>query len=274
MDRKRISMTIEERLLKEVDRTVDGIWIKNRSHAIETLVSRGLGHRVNKALVLVGGEGTRLRPLTYKVPKPMLEINNRPMLEYVIENLREQGVGKVILSVGYLAEMIRGHFGDGSSLGVEITYVEEAEPMGTAGPLDLAREHLDETFLMLNGDVLSRVDVHDLIRFHRRNGGIATIVLTTVEDPSAFGVVSIKGNDVLGFVEKPKREEAPSNLINAGMYVLEPEVLDYVSKGPAMIEREVFPVLAREGKLKGYLYEGKWIDIGTPEKLREAIETW
>jgi NDP-sugar pyrophosphorylase family protein len=273
-NRERLTITLRNDLLKELDSRVDGIKVRNRSHAIEVLLSKTLeSGKVKKAIILAGGKGTRMRPLTYEMPKPMIPLKGKPLIQHIIELCRKYEIRDIILSIGYLGDKIREHFGDGSHLGVSITYIEEHEEMGTAGPLLLAKEMLKGPFLMFNGDVLSNIDLADLISFHSEQNGLATIALTQVEDTSSFGVARLKGHKIVGFVEKPKGGE-DSKLINAGVYILQPEVLGYIPKGKAMLERDVFPKLAEEGKLYGYPFDGQWFDTGTPEAYERAIKNW
>lgn len=272
--RERLTITLRKDLVKELDAMVDGIKVRNRSHAIEVVVSKVLeSKRVRKAVILAGGKGTRMRPLTYEMPKPMIPLKGKPLVQHIIELCRKYEVREIIMSIGYMGDKIRDHFGDGSHLGVDIKYVNEDEELGTAGPLLLAKEHLTGPFLMFNGDVLSDIDLGDLISFHAEQNALATIALTQVQDTSSFGVARLKGHRIVGFVEKPKGGE-DSKLINAGVYVLEPEVLDYIPKGKSMLERDVFPKLSDEGKLYGYPFDGQWFDTGTPEAYERAIKNW
>jgi mannose-1-phosphate guanylyltransferase len=225
-----------------------------------------------QALILAGGEGTRLRPLTETIPKPVIPLVGRPFITYMIEWLRGHGVDDVILACGFMAEGIRAVLGEGDSLGVRLRYVEEPRPLGTGGALKFAEELLDERFLMLNGDVLTDIDVTGLLAQHERTGAVATLALIPVDDPSAYGLVRRAADDsVTEFLEKPKPEEIDTNLINAGCYVLERTVLG--SMAPAgtnvSIERDVFPALVDHG-LYGYATSGYWLDIGTPERYLQA----
>lgn len=224
-----------------------------------------------QALILAGGEGTRLRPLTLTVPKPVAPILDRPHLAYMTEWLRRFGVDDVVLACGHMSSGIKEVAGDGTSLGVRLRYVEEPEPRGTGGAIKEAESLLDERFLVLNGDILCDLDLSAQIEHHERVGASATIGLLPVEDPSAFGVV-VAGADgaVEAFIEKPKREDAPSNLVNAGVYVMERSVLDRVPAGENVsVERDVFPELVGSG-LHAVELAGNWIDIGTPERYLQA----
>ena len=274
VNRERLTITLRKDLLTELDNRVDGIKVRNRSHAIEVLLSKVLeSGKVKKAIILAGGKGTRMRPLTYEMPKPMIPLKGKPLIQHIIELCRKYEIREIILSIGYMGDKIRDHFGDGGHLGVDIKYVEEKEEMGTAGPLLLAKQHLNGPFLMFNGDVLSNIDLTDFIGFHSEQNALATIALTQVEDTSSFGVARLKGHRIVGFIEKPKGGE-DSKLINAGVYILQPEVLGYIPKGKSMLERDVFPKLAEEGKLFGYPFDGQWFDTGTPEAYERAIKNW
>lgn len=277
MEREKLTVTVKKDLIKKIDGIVDGRKIRNRSHAAEYLIEAGLGiNKVKKAIVLVGGEGTRLRPFTYELPKALLPIHGKPMVQHVLDLLKSHGVTQVYLAIGYKGEMIKDYFGDGSKFGLEIKYIIEKTPLGTAGPLRLAKKYLDETFLIVWGDILSQIDLSDFMHFHKNNEGLATVALTTVEDPSRYGVASMKGSKIVEFIEKPAKEDAPSNLINAGMAIMEPEVIDKFvpGKGKAMVEYDIYPQLARERKLCGYPFQGQWFDTGTHEAYEKAIKEW
>ncbi len=227
-----------------------------------------------RAVVLVGGEGTRLRPLTYTTPKQMLPVVEHPMIERVVSHLARHGVDRVVLSLGYRPDAFLSAYPDGHVGGVELTYAVEAEPLDTAGAIRFAADQagIEETFLAVNGDVLTDLDVGGLVGFHHRHRAEATISLTPVEDPSAYGVVPTDSEGrVMAFVEKPSRDEAPTNLINAGTYVLEPSVLELVAPHQRVsIEREVFPGLVERGRLYAQASESYWLDTGTPEKYLQA----
>ncbi|MDA8102477.1 MAG: NDP-sugar synthase [Nitrospiraceae bacterium] len=223
-------------------------------------------------MVLVGGMGTRLRPLTHEIPKQMLCVAGVTMLERVVERLASFGVDRVVLSMGYRPDVFLEAFPAGEVSGVEIVYAVEPEPLDTAGGIRFAADFagLQETFLVVNGDILCDFDISALMEAHRANPGLATIALIPVDDPSAFGVVATDGDGrVEAFVEKPRREDAPSNLINAGIYVLEPEALASVEPGGrASIEKAVFPLLVSRGQLFALPFDGFWIDAGTVDNFR------
>jgi mannose-1-phosphate guanylyltransferase len=220
-----------------------------------------------QALILAGGEGTRLRPLTSTVPKPVVPLVDRPFIAFMLAWLVDHGVDDVVMSCGHLASGVRNVLGDGSAHGLRLRYVEEPEPMGTGGALKFAESLLDERFLMLNGDVLTDIDLTAQIAQHERTGAQATLALVPVEDPSNYGLVRTAEDDsVTGFVEKPSQDQIDTNRISAGAYVLERSVLGLLEAGqPASIERDVFPRLVGAG-LYGYMADGYWLDIGTPER--------
>lgn len=227
-----------------------------------------------KAILLVGGQATRLRPITLTTPKALIELQGKTILEHVFDLFKKYDIEEVVLSVGYLKEKIKDYFGDGSEFGLKISYVEEDEPLGTAGSLHLITDGLTETFICGNGDELKDVDINEMYKQHKATGALATLALNEVEDPSAYGVARLEGDKILEFVEKPKKEEAPSNYINAGFYMLEPEVMNYIPQGKSMFEYDVFPRLAAEGNLYGYKLKGQWYDTGTPERLEQARKDW
>jgi mannose-1-phosphate guanylyltransferase len=228
-----------------------------------------------KAVVLVGGEGTRLRPLTTTVPKPLLPIAGQPFLERQLAWLSRHGVGEVVLSLGYLPDAFIEHFPDGEFDGVRLRYAVEPVALGTAGAIRFAATAagISDRFVVCNGDVLTTLDVGRLVRLHADRGAEATIHLTHVDDPSAFGVVPTdERGAVQAFIEKPPADDAPTHWINAGTYVLEPSVLDRIPDGVAVsVERETFPQMLDEGRpLFAEGTDDYWIDIGTPEKYLEA----
>jgi len=227
-----------------------------------------------KAVVLVGGEGTRLRPLTLSAPKQMLPIVGVPMIERVLGHLASHGVDEAVLSLGYLPDAFMEAYPDGHASGVQLTYAVEPEPLDTAGAVRFAATFagVDQTFVVVNGDVLTDLDLTALVAFHRERGAEGTIALHPVADPSAFGVVPTDDDGrVTAFVEKPPRDEAPTNEINAGTYVLEPSVLRRIPAGGRVsIERETFPAMVRDGGLFARADDAYWLDTGTPAAYLEA----
>ena len=238
-----------------------------------------------QAIVLVGGEGTRLRPLTLTRPKPALPLVDRPFIRYIVDWVTGHGITEVVMCCGFGAGPLREVLGEGNGQGPAIRYVEEPEPLGTAGPLRLADDEvaLDEPFVVLNGDVLADLDLSGLIRAHEEHGPTATIGLHSVADPSSYGLVrraggpaapgakpTAAGGEVLEFLEKPTREQVVTDEVNAGAYVLDRSVIDLIpSNRMVSIEREIFPRLVGQG-LYGHRLDGYWMDIGTPERYLQA----
>jgi len=226
-----------------------------------------------KALVLAGGYATRLRPLSCTRPKLLFPIAGRPMLEWTIEKLAEEGVDEIILAVNYLADMLKMHFKTRFN-GVRIRYSIDPTPLGTGGPIKKAQRLLGnkETFLAMNGDILSEAPIKSMLQAHRETGTIVTIALHKVKDPSRFGVVKMANQTrIEAFIEKPKKREASSSWINAGIYLMEPDVFNYIDAGKKVsVEREVFPTLAKMKKLHGFKYDGPWFDIGKFEDYMNA----
>ncbi len=224
-----------------------------------------------QAVILAGGEGTRLRPLTSTVPKPVVPLVDRPFIAYMLEWLRGHGVDDVVMSCGFLASGVRNVIGDGGEYGVRLRYVEEPRPLGTGGAVKFAEDLLDERFLMLNGDVLTDLDLSAQIAMHEEKGARCTLALIGVEDPSAYGLVRRHDDgSVKEFLEKPSPDQVDTNLISAGAYVMERDVLSLIPPATnCSIEREVFPRLVGQG-LFGYAGEGYWLDIGTPQRYLQA----
>jgi mannose-1-phosphate guanylyltransferase len=228
-----------------------------------------------QAVVLVGGEGTRLRPLTLTRPKPALPLVDRPFIRYLVEWLSRHGIDEVIMACGFRADGLRAALGDELPGGPSIAYLEEPEPLGTAGPVRFAADSglLGDRFMVLNGDLLTDLDLSALQRQHAETGAVATIGLHPVDDPSSYGLVRRREDgEVLGFLEKPDTAEIDTDEVNAGAYMLERSVADLIPAGRTVsIEREIFPRLVGQG-LFGQRLEGYWMDIGTPERYLQA--TW
>jgi len=227
-----------------------------------------------KAILLAGGKGTRLRPLTIHTPKPIVPIFNRAFLHYQIDLLKQvPEIDEVILSLNYQPRRIEEVFGDGADLGIKIRYVVEPVPLGTAGAIKYAGDKLTESVVVFNGDVMTQLDLAAVIRMHRERQARATIVLTPVDNPSAYGLVETDAqSNIKRFIEKPKPEEITTNHINAGIYVLEPDTFDRIpSEVQWSIERSYFPsLIERNETFVAYIYNGYWIDIGTPEKYAQV----
>lgn len=226
-----------------------------------------------QAVILAGGKGTRLRPLTLHTPKPIVPVVNRPFLLYQMDLLKPAGIRSVILCLSYQPRKIEELLGDGSEFGMHISYLVEASPLGTAGALKNAQQQLEGTTVVFNGDILTDVDIADVIKQHRTTGAAATIVVTPIDNPIGLGVVEMADDRrVTRFVEKPQRQEVHSNLINAGIYVLQPSVLKLIPEHRSFsFEYDFFPSLLEAGEpFYAYRHDGYWLDIGTPEGYRRG----
>ena len=226
-----------------------------------------------KAVIMAGGEGTRLRPLTSNQPKPMMPLANRPMMEHIVRLLRDHGFEDIVVTVAFLANAIRTYFGDGSEFGVRMVYATEESPLGTAGSVRNAMDELDDRFLVISGDVLTDLDLSAAVRFHEERGALATIALKAMENPLEFGIVITRPDgSIERFLEKPTWGQVFSDTINTGVYVLEPEIFDYIPAGESVdFSADVFPrLLADDKALFGYVAEGYWEDVGTLEAYVKA----
>ncbi|MFC1992275.1 sugar phosphate nucleotidyltransferase [Chloroflexota bacterium] len=226
-----------------------------------------------KAVILVGGEGVRLRPLTCNTPKAMVPILNRPFLEHLLDYLKRHGVTDAILAMGYLPDPIQSRLGDGTQLGVQLTYLVEESPLGTAGAVKNAESFLNEPLVVFNGDILTEIDLTAMVKRHQEMKPKVSIALTPVDNPTIYGVVETDAQGrVQRFVEKPSWDKVTTNMINAGIYILEPEVLAHIpASTPCMFETYLFPRLLEMGEpILSYPSDAYWIDIGTPEKYLQA----
>jgi mannose-1-phosphate guanylyltransferase len=272
--RERVTLTLDNSLLGRIDESVDGHSIKNRSHAIELLLLKALNtDKPSKALILAGGKNNVLKTEAGTVSRAMLMINKKPVIEHNIELFRKYGVKEVIISINKDDNIIKRHFA-GKDMGIPISFIEEEFPMGTSGAIKLAGPQLTTTFFVSNADELKNIDLTDMYIFHRENRGMVTIALTTTDDPSKYGVANLNGNHIMDFVEKPKKQNAPSNLISSGLYLMEPEVISYIPEGFGKMEEDVFPKLAKERNLIGYSFSGQWFSMNTPEDYQNAIKKW
>lgn len=225
-----------------------------------------------KAIILAGGLGTRLRPLTDNTPKPLLPIKGKPIIEHAILNFKKYGIEDIVLSVGYKADIIKEYFGNGKKWGVNISYCVEDQPLGTGGALKMASAGVAQTFVAINGDNLADFDWTAAIETHRKNQAKVTLQLFPVEDVTKFGIARLDGSKIVEFIEKPTVEQAPSNLNNAGGYILEPEALDILPEGFCMVERDCFEKLASTGVVFAHHHSGQWFPTDTIEKYTLANE--
>ena len=235
-----------------------------------------MSKHIKYALVLAGGKGTRLGSLALDIPKPLIEVQGKPVLLHLIEQLRKYGVETVFLSIGYLADKIKSYFDRHPVEGIKIVLVEESaeNPLGTGGPLALLRGKVNEPFFILNGDTLTDVELDKFHAFHLKNKSTLTIALKEVGNTFSLGSVRMDGNRIVEFAEKPEKN-SPSNIVNIGVYVANPEVMSLVEPGkPVSIEKDIFPALAKKKALYGFISKAQYFDIGTPERLENARKNW
>ena len=276
MSRIPFTITMDKNLLKKVDSIVDGRKIRNRSHALEYLTSSYFKPSVKKALILAGGKGVKMRPFTFELPKTMLPIKGIPILEHIIELLRSHEVRDIYISIGYLGDKIKMHFGNGSKFAVKIHYLEEKNDLGTGGALKKAMPKFGkDPFVMLWGDVLADIDLGDFTAFHLESSPLMSIALTSVADPTDYGAVKIRRDTVVEYIEKPKKSAALSHLVSAGVHIVDPKVEKYFPKTSKFnLERDVIPKLIGDKKIKGYVFANQWFDVGTPQIYQRAIKEW
>ena len=225
---------------------------------------------IGTAVILAGGLGTRLRPLTETIPKPLLLLRGKPILLHIIENAKRYGVRTFLLSIGYRAQQVVDYFGDGSSLGVQIQYAVEKEPLGTGGSIKGAAAKFKEPFFLLWGDNLTDINLREMHQAYQEHQEGVTMALTPREDVEHFGVAALEGNNIITFIEKPRREEAPSNLINAGAFIITPDCLEMLPEGKSSIEKDCFEKLAPLRKIQAYIHDGQWFPTDTLEKYYHA----
>lgn len=219
-----------------------------------------------KGVIMAGGKGTRLRPLTCNIPKPMVPLIYKPVMEYSIDLLKKHGITEIAVTLQYLPEVIKEYFGDGSKFGVALHYFEEASPLGTAGSIKNAQKFLDERFIVISGDALTDFDLSKGIMFHENKSALVTIFMKQVDCPIDYGVIMTNESDeIIRFLEKPTWDEVFSDTVNTGIYVLEPEVLQYLKEDvPTDFSKDLFPFLIEENfPIYGYKAEGYWSDVGT-----------
>lgn len=272
MRRSRVTITLSKPLLNKIDKVVDGKSIRNRSHAIEFILTQHLQTEVSTAVILAGGQGTRLRPLTYELPKALLPIQGKPLLEYILENCKANNVTNIIICTGYLGEKIKQHFGDGKHMGLSITYSQEKEPSKTGGALLKIKSRLNKTpFLVINGDIVTTFSFADLIEFHKDQQTVGSVALTAVQNPQLYGQLKLHGSKLVSFYQG--KAPVQSYLVNAGIYVFEPTIFDYFPKGKdAFLLEDTIQKLIQTNKMSGFVFEQEWFDVGSPENYERAIK--
>ncbi len=276
MRRQRITITLKQSTIQKVDRLIDKQKIRNRSHAIEYVLDQFNKPTIHKAVVLAGGQGTKMRPFTYEMPKSLLPVKGKPILEHLINELKENLITDIILCTGYLGEKIKEYFGNGEKFGVKITYSTETEPLQTGGALQQVRKLIGEDqFLVIHGDILTTLPFQDLIEFHQKEQSIATIALTTVDEPNKFGQLTLHGSKLIRFFQQAPKNKVQSYLVNCGIYICEPVIFDYFPTGKkSFLFEDVIEKLIGERKISGFVFEGQWFDVGNPKNYEAAIKNF
>lgn len=273
--KKRITLTIDKDLLKKVDSSIDNNIIKNRSHAVELLVRNSLQTNApTKALILAGGSDRTIELENKNILQSLIRIDGKTIIERNIDLLKNHGIKDIIISLCKEQKELKNHLKDGSEQGVNISYLEEKEPLGTSGAVREARKHFNDAFLVCNADEIKDIDISKMYEFHKSHNGKATIALTTSEDQSDYGVAVLNGHKIVTFVEKPVRGSEPSKLINAGLYILEPEIITLLPEGFSRFEYDVFPKLAAEESLNGFVFSGQWFSLDSIDKYEKAKRDW
>jgi len=271
--KERVTLTLDSEILNQIDHSVDGFHIKNRSHAIELLLIKAMQSDIpQQAIILAAGKEKRLKGLAH-FPIGMLPIYNKPIIEHLIELFKKYNVRDILIGVCYDKEKIMDYFGNGSRFGVKIRYLEEDKPSGTTTIVKRAKPFLSGSFFVSNSDEIKDVNLTDMYITHKENNAMATIALTVVEDSKPYGVVKIDGIRIREFREKPKIEGGQNRLINAGLYLLELDVLDMIPEGVTMFY-DFFPVLAKQNRLIGYPFSGQWFDISSRNNYEQAQNAW
>ncbi|MDO8497800.1 MAG: sugar phosphate nucleotidyltransferase [bacterium] len=274
MRRSRVTITLNQHTLQQIDQFVDKKKIRNRSHAIEYILGHFLKPKVKKAVILAGGQGTKLRPYTYEIPTALLPVKGKLLLEHLLDKLREAGITEIILSIGHLGDKIKTHFGNGEKYGVSITYSEEVTPLQTGGALLKLKKLINkETFVVVHGDILTNISFRDLIEFHIKEGSIGTVALAAVNRPDMFGQLTLQGTKLTQFYQRRSGRDIKSYLVNCGIYIFEPTIFDHFPKNETMFNLEdIIESLIGQKKINGFVFEGQWFDVGNPQNYEQAIK--
>jgi len=274
MDRQRLTITLRKDLLQQLDNIIDRVKIRNRSHAIEYLLSQSLAPEITQAVILAGGQGVQMRPLTYEVPKPLISVGGKPVIEYTLELLREAGIREVILAIGYLGDKLKQEIGNGRKFGMKIIYSEEKHALGSAGAIKNAYQFIQQKpFLVINGDILVKINLKEIIQFHQEDKCLGTMALSVKAETNGYGTVHLRGEKIVKFIKKSSTKA--SQLVNAGIYIFNPEIFNYIPvRGKADLDEDVFPKLVQDDKLAGFTFEGDWFEVSTPKNYELAIKKW
>ncbi len=271
MRRERITITIRSDVLKKLDTVIDGEKIRNRSNAIETIILDKFGNRILKTAVIFAADSQEITMNGKVTSKILFSLGNKLLIEENIETLKKVGVDTLFISVGKLREQVEKIIGDGRKFGMKIKYLEQFN--GTGGVLRDLEKNLKETFLAANGDILlDKIDLEDMYLFHKKLGGVATLAVATIDDPSKLGNIYVKGNLITDFKEKIADTEEQSHLVSGGIYIFEPEMVKSVPEGYQMLENDIFPKLAQQKKIFGYNIGKEWVHLHDEEKLKEFLK--
>jgi NDP-sugar pyrophosphorylase family protein len=265
MNRSRVTITIRTDLLRSVDSIIDGTKIKNRSHAIESLLAKDFADRkIHKAVILAGGKGIKIEGGKEEVSRVLAPYKGKPFIEHIFSWLKSQGVQEAIISANDLSAGVKEKVGNGKKIGIQVSYLAKDE--GTASVLKYLVNLVDETFLMANGDVLSETNLDEMFDFHKKCGGLCTMGMISVKEPFSFGNILLRGNQIVDFVEKPQAGREESYLVNAGIYIMEPEIFNFVSPHYKSLEKDLFPALAKKKSLYGYYLQDPWFRLENGKK--------
>lgn len=274
MRKARITITLSQHIVDSVDRLINNKTIRNRSHAIEYIIDQYFPSIVKKAVILAGGQGTHLRPYTYEIPKALLPIKSKPLLEYLIKNLKKNGINEIIICIGYLGEKIKKYFGNGEKFGVKISYSEEKQTLQTGGAILQIKDRLkNQAFLVIYGDTLSNIPLRDLVNFHEQQQTLATITLIATGNPTLYGQLKLHGTKLVDFFQNKKISSVKSYLVNCGIYVFNSKIFDYFPKDKkSFLLEDVIENLIKDKKISGFVFEGQWFDVGDPKNYEKAIK--
>lgn len=275
MRRSRITITLDSQLLKKVDLLIDKNKIRNRSHAIEFVLNKYTESNVHKAIILAGGRGTQLRPYTYEIPKPMLPVKGTPILEHLIKQLKKHNVTDLIIAISYLGEKIKTYFGNGEQFGVKIQYSEEEENLLTGGAIKKVKDKIgNETFLVIHGDILTDFSYTDFIAFHQKENALASVALSSATEPREYGQFNLHGTKLVEFYPNTTAPGLRSHLIHSGIYAFSPQIFNYFPKKNKFALEDVIQDLVNQQKVSGFVFSGKWYDVGNPDNYEKAIKEY
>lgn len=270
--RTRLTITLKHSILQKLDSVIDGVKIRNRSHAIEYLLNKAFYSEQITTVILAGGEGERMRPLTYELPKSMLPVNNKPLLFHLITLLKKHHLQDIIICTNKQGESIKDYFQDGSRFGVNLNYQFEKTGLGTGGALLTVKKQIQSSpFLVIYSDIYTQIDLKELISFHQASGNLVTLGLKPVNQTRKFGQINLKGSLVTEFFQKPRKSQ--SNLVNSGIYICNQEIFNFFPKAKTGFNLDdVLIKLIQQKQVSGYVFDGAWFDVGTVEDYDQVIK--